>query len=156
MDEKPESGRTYQREIYRYVEEITEGLLEQERSEISNQLEQEYGIDFYPIEQDFEKGNEYMRASFGLSGLLAEKYSSSRDTFFENREENFREFIDELGEIGNGYEKTHLIQYARLYSEVAGEEKVQFNHPVETLLLQDLGEARGTVRHMFDDLTGKL
>ena len=82
MDKKPESGSTYQQEIYRYVEETREGLLEQERSEISNQLEQEYGIDFYPIEQDFEKGNEYMRANFGLSGLLAEKYSRSRDTFF--------------------------------------------------------------------------
>ncbi|WP_414838065.1 hypothetical protein ACK3SF_01545 [Candidatus Nanosalina sp. VS9-1] len=156
MSENPDPGKTYQREIYRYVEDITEGLMDTAQEDISQQLEQQYGLNFYPIDKDFESGNKYMRASFGLSGLLSRKYSRPNDTFFDNREETFREFIEELGRFGTGYEKTHLIQYAQLYSEIADIEDIEFDHPVETLVLQDLDEARGTVREMFDDLAEKF
>lgn len=154
-----QSGRSpidFQREVHRYIDEISTGLLDSDKEDISEALEENYGIDFYPIEERFQSGNKYTRASFGLSGILAQNYSSPNRTFFDNQEENFTEFIEEIGSFGSGYDTKHLIQYARLYSEIADEEDIEFDHPVDTLLLKDAEEARDSTLTMFEDLSEKL
>ena len=156
MSQSGGSTRDFQREVHRYVEEISASLLDSGKEQISQALEENYGIDFYPIEDDFESGNKYTRASFGLSGLLAQNYSRPNGTFFENQEENFEEFIDELGNFGSGYDTKHFIQYARLYSEIADEEDVEFDHPVDTLLIKSAEEARESTLAMFKDLSEKF
>lgn len=156
MEEIPESGRAYQQEIYRYVEEITEGLMEKEQDEISGRLSQEYGIDFYPAESASVTNQEYMLVTFGLSGILSDEYGGDDKIFFDNMEERFREFGDNLSNFGSQYGKKHMVQYARLYSKIAEKEEITLDHPVETLVLQDVDEARGTVREILVDLSEKL
>lgn len=156
MEEIPDSGKQYERQIYKFVDEIARGLTEADIGSLSDQLEEEYRIDFYPVKDPSESGNCYMRASFGLSGLLADTYSRPQDPFFDNRGEDFAGFIEKLGSRRDGYEKPHLVQYARLYSEIADEEGLEFDHPVDTLILKDAEEARKDVWQMFNELSSQV
>ena len=156
MTETLEAGKYFQREVYRDIEEIAEGLLDESTEKLSEALNQEYGVTGYPIETDFESGNDYMRAGFGLSGLLAQEYSSPDDMFFDNRDDDFREFIQDIGSFESGYEKTHLVQYAQLYSGIAEEEGLEKDYPVETLIIRDLDEIRVSVKDMLDDLAEEV
>lgn len=151
MESIPES-RKFQRQVFRYIDEIARGLYE---DDVEQMLDESYGLEFYPIETDFDPGNRYMKAGFGISGLLSSQYASSDSTFFTEREEDFREFIDELGDE-NGYQKKHLVQYSRLYSSIADEENIEFDHPVETLLLKSMGDARGHTLEMLQDMASTI
>ncbi len=156
MEGIPDSDKEYQRQIYDFVDEITRGLTGEDRETLSDELEQEYGIDFYPVIDPCNSGNDYMRTSFGLSGFLADYYSRPQDPFFDERNEDFTAFIEELGEWKTGYGKPHLVQYARLYSEIADEEGLDFDHPVDVLILKSTEEAREHVWEMFNDLSSQI
>lgn len=147
----------YSLEVYSAVDSIA-GELMDESENLDEELEEEFGIGFYPLEDeprnDFEKNtaNEYLRAGFGISSLLAEQYVELQDTFFLNRADDFREFEEELGDYGNQVLTDHLVQYVSLYSGVAEEEGVEVSHSTESLALMDKSGKKEAVLKTLGEL----
>lgn len=147
----------YSLEIYSVVESIAGELFEEDR-EVEERLEEDFGIDFYPLEKDpetkFEKdtANEYLRAGFGISSLIAEDYIKPQETFFQNRADDFRDFERGLGDHGNQVLTEHLVQYANLYSEIADEEGVDVTHDDVSIALMDKSKKKEAVLQILGEL----
>lgn len=147
----------YSLEVYSAVNSIAGELFGGEDG-IEEQLEEEFGIDFYPLEDepsnDFEKNtaNEYLRAGFGISSLLAEEYVEPQDTFFGNRVQDFRDFEEELGDDGNQVLTDHLFQYVNLYGGIAEEEGVEVSYSTAPLALMEKSEKKGAVLQVLGEL----
>lgn len=152
------SSVDYSLEVYAAVESIAGELVDESDEEMAEQLEEEFGIDFYPLETDpdnkFEKdtANEYMRAGFGISSLLADRYVDPQDTFFQNRSDDFQGFEEELGERGNQFLTDHMMQYVNLYSSIADEEDVEVSHGSTSIALMDKSAKREAVLQVLGEL----
>jgi|GEM_PF-1984343 len=155
--EAPKDNLQFKRDIYIYVKEITGSLTEGDEQDMSERLEEEYGLEMYPINiDDAVSSLDYINAGFALSSLLAGEYSTPQGIFFSKREEGFREMIEEKEDDERRYKKPELIQHARLYSKIADEEDIQLDYSPEQLLLKNLDEVRGSVRAMLQDFNEGL
>ncbi len=152
----------YTLNIYSSVDSIARHLLEFSEDEMHERLETEFDMDFYPLEtdpsHDLEKNsaNEYMRASFNISSLLAQGYNAQEDLFFEERSEDFQGFAQELGDFGKGYKSEHLIQYVNLYSAIVEEEALEIEIDPSSIVLQNLGEKKQTVEEMLSGIEDEV
>jgi hypothetical protein len=152
----------YSLEVYSAVDSIAEELFENSGDRMAERLEEEFGIDFYPLEteprNDFEKdtANEYLRTSFGISSLLAKEYDEPQDMFFQNRAEDFRGFEQELGDHGNQILTEHLVQFVNLYSAVAEEEEVHVSYTTESIALMDKSGKKDAVLEILDELEDRV
>lgn len=153
--ETPNDDMEFKKDIYRYVRDITDSLTEGDEQDTSERLEEEYGVEMYPSDLEDTSGLDYVYAGFALSSLLAEEYSTPEGIFFSNREEGFREMIEEKEDDERRYKKAELIQYARLYSRIADEE-IEHNYSPDTLILKNLPQIRGSVRAMLQDFNERL
>ena len=89
-DSRSMSTVDYFLQVYSAVDSIA-GELFEHSDEVGKQLEEEFGIDFYPLETEpgnkFEKdtANEYLRTGFGISSLLAEQYVKPQGNFLPEK-----------------------------------------------------------------------
>lgn len=148
----------YSMNIYSMVDSISKGLRDVSEQELSRELEEEFDIGFYPLETNpeskFEKdtANEYLRAGFAISAMLAEEYDRPEDTFFEERSKDFREFEKELGEYGNSVLSDHLVQYTSLYGEIAEEGEIQLSHSLPEVALMNKSEKEEAVLEILGEM----
>lgn len=152
----------YSLDIYSSIDSITDNLLEHDREDVAETLEDDFGIDFYPMDTNpenrvqMESANSYMRASFGISSVLADKYSGPQDSFFHRRSEDFEEFLEELGYAESGHNTEHLIQYANLYESIAEEEGIELGISTNLLVLEKKSAIREEVADALDEFDEKL
>ena len=148
----------YSLEVYAAVESVAGELMDESEAELAEELEEEFGIDFYPLEtdpiNDFEKdaANEYMKAGFGISSLLADRYVEPQDTFFQNRSDDFRGFEEELGKSGNKFLTDHMMQYVNLYSSIADEEGIEVSYDSASIALMNKSAKREAVLQVLGEL----
>lgn len=148
----------YSQDVYSSVEFIARNVLDISEDEMETLLQEEFDLDFYPLETDSrheleaDSANEYMRAGFNISSLLAEEYSGSGDTFFQERSDDFREFSQELGDFGRGFNSKHLVQYINLYSEIAIKEDLNPEVSTSQVVLKNLEEKKQTVREFLSEV----
>ena len=156
-------GKTeYSRDVYSFVESIAGKILEEDAENLSECLEEEFGIEFYPLETEPEtsfhmaSANKYMRASFGISSFLAEEYIDSQDTFFERRVEDFAGFEEDFSKGGSGHTTENLIQYANLYNRIADEEGIELDVNPETLVLRNKSTMKDEIAEMLREFDSEL
>ena len=152
------SSVEYSQDVYSSVESIARNCLDISEEEMESLIQEEFDIDFYSLETDSiyqtnaDSVNKYMRAGFNISSLLADEYSGSDDVFFQERSDDFREFSQELGRFGNGFNSKHFIQYVNLYSEIAIEEDLNPEVSTSEVVLQNFEEKRQTVREFLSEV----
>lgn len=152
----------YSLDIHSSIDSIADNLLEQDREDVAETLEAEFGIDFYPMDRNpenrfqMESANSYMRASFGISSILADEYSGPQDSFFHRRSEDFEEFLEELGYAESGHNTEHLIQYANLYENIAEEEEIELGISTNLLVLEKKRTIREKVAEALKEFDEKL
>lgn len=147
---------------YSSVNSIALELMDFSEKELSEVLEQEFDINFYPLESEpankLERDsiNEYMKTGFGLSALLAENYRGPQDSFFMNREKNFRDFEEELGDYGNTFKGKHYIQYVNLYGEIMDEKDFEQGVTSNQMVLMNNSEKQEAALELLQDFEQKL
>ncbi|MFB6144583.1 MAG: hypothetical protein ABEJ98_04705 [Candidatus Nanohaloarchaea archaeon] len=143
------------REFYEDIETVAEGFLEEDGNSesIAELLEDEFREISYPVRK-YESSTEHVRTSFGLSFLVAERFSeiSDREYFFDERAEDFREFYENVRINSQNYGKNELIQFANLYSTLAEEEGLEPEYSTESLVLQDKSQVESSVKELLDGL----
>lgn len=162
LNKKTVGNLDYSLELYSSIDSISRHLLEFSEEQMQERLETEFDIYFYPLEKDpdhdLEKNsaNEYMRAGFGISSLIAVEYLQADEVFFQERSQDFTEFYRELGDYGSGHESKHLTQYVNLYKAIAEAEGIYLDPDPSSIILQNLEEKKETVLEMFDEFEKKL
>jgi len=156
-------GKTeYSLDVYSKVDSITGNLLEQYREEMGEILEAELGIDFHPMDTDpgsrfqMESANRYMRASFGISSVLADEYSGPQDKFFQRRADDFEGFLRKHESGQSGHTTEQLIQYANLYETIAEEEDIDLDINPDLLAIEKKRSIKEKVTDALEEFDEKL
>jgi hypothetical protein len=121
---------------------------------IGDVLEGEFDGKVYPVKPS-DSSRDHIKASFGLSFLVAEELSqvSDKPYFFRERAKDFKEFYKEVGHAPN-YSKNEVLQMANLYTGLADFEGFEMEtESVESLVLAERSEAVQEVADMISDLS---
>ncbi|MFB6291954.1 MAG: hypothetical protein ABEI58_01010 [Candidatus Nanohaloarchaea archaeon] len=145
-------------DLYQEVREIGNSVLELPEEEMEHRLEHEFGFGLPENNYHVSSGNDFQRASFGISYLLADSYAESdQSLFYSERADDFQEFIEELGGHSSGYNTDHLIQYHSLYRSIAEEEGLDVSrYPGDNLVLQRKEDIAEEVLEMLSDMSNRL
>lgn len=155
QDEEILDDLAFKQDIYSYVSNIVEDLIEEDAGTVARELENRHGIEEYPLDTGIQSGPQYMTTSFGLSSMLAEHYEDE-DLMFHSMKDGFAQFAEEVSDDQRRHKESYLVQYSRLYSGVAEAEGLQLEYNPEQILLLNLEESRGYVKNMLQSLDEQL
>lgn len=103
--------------VYRPVESIAGELVENDPGRM---LEQEFGEAHYDLCLADNSKQDLARGSFELSYLVAGQMAKDTGSiFYDHRQEDFLEFVENTGRGFSDYDKQELIQFGQLYNNVA-------------------------------------
>lgn len=148
----------YPQDVYEDTYSISTSLVG--TGDINSTVQHDLEIGAHHIgEKAYESGSKCFRAAMALSYAVAGYYKEDDRDFFDLKQDNFEEFVDDFsGGKGsrNDLNGAHLVQYADLYSRVCEEEGVEPSQTGSGVALMSNPEKQDAVLEILEDLDEEL